>query len=270
MRKDVVAFSRHQHLVLYDPAAVPADTPVDPDLDAQDPQLLPASAVESLAERGLAVVLRIADEDCEANIRLVIDEEADDYVRKRAVPTLDGATLHIPSGKLTVDGLEFLCRPGESRKHSEAEVMEIPAGDYRAEVLNLIPWKARHRAGEIETQTTRFERVVGRLVTAYTWLGILLLPANVLLFPVALLIVWKESGWQRALKLAAAMIAIEVLVVAGFWALDFASRWVPALTRRSDVTRAFEAENPDVVVCLKRLADSSEMAIPGMATLALE
>jgi hypothetical protein len=68
--------------VLYDPAAIPADTPVDPDLDAQDPTLLPARAMQALAGAGAALILHIDEEDGDA-------------------------APHAPSGTLKADGLEF-------------------------------------------------------------------------------------------------------------------------------------------------------------------
>jgi hypothetical protein len=269
MREDVIAFSRHEHLVLYDPAAIPAATPINPDLDAQDPKPLPPAAMTELAGQGLAVILRIAHEDCQANIRLMIDEDVEPHFRERATTAIDRAALRLPSGTLTVDGIEFLCRPGETRLHSEAQVMEVPAGDYRVQVFNLIPWKGRHREREIEMNTTRFDRFVDRMVTGYTWLGILLFPANVLLAPVAVLVVWMKSGERAALMLAGAVILIDFIVLTGFRVLKFASRWMPALDRRREVARAFEAENPDVVVCLNRSVDAEETSVPGFATMAL-
>jgi hypothetical protein len=270
MRKDVTAASRHEHLVLYDPAAIPLDTPVDPDLEAQDPQPLPASAMASLAEQGLAVILRIAHEDCQADIRLVMDEEVEPYIRKRSVLVLDGAILRVPSGKLTVDGVEFLCRLGETRLHSDPQVLEVPAGEYRVQILNLIPWKGRQRAREIEMKTTRFDRIVDRIVTVYTWLGILLFVANVLLVPIAVIIVWLNSGRQEALRLVGAVILIDAFIVAGFWALSFGSRFMPSLRRRTEAELIFDAENPDVVACLRRSADAAPTTVQGVATLAVE
>jgi hypothetical protein len=269
MRRDVTAGSRHEHLVLYDPAAIPPDTPVDPDLEEQDPKPLAASAMVRLAEQGLAVILRIAREDCQADLRLVVEENVASDLRERAVPALDGAVLRLPGGKLMVEGVEFLCRAGETRRHSEAEAIEVPAGDYQVQVLNLMPWKHRHRALEIEKKTTRCDRVVGRIVVAYTWLGIMLFPANVLVAPAAVLAAWLTSGWQFALVLAGALLLLDVLVLAGFWGLKFGSRWIPALKRRSEAELTFDAENPDVVVCLRRWMGESTTPAKAMTELAV-
>jgi hypothetical protein len=270
MRSDVTASSRHQHLVLYDPAAIPLDTPLDADLDTQVPIPLPAAAMAHLAEQGQALVLRIAHDDCQADLRLIIEEVVEPYLRERAVQALGRAALRIPGGKLTIDGVEFLSRAGERRLHSEAACIAIPAGDYDVEVLNLMPWKSRHRALEVAKQTTRIDRIVGGIVAAFTWLGVLLIPANILVAAPAVVIVWLISGWRPALTLAGLVLLLDVLILAGFWGLEIGSRWVPALRRRSDATLAFDAENPDVVVCLQRQVGEGMSKVRAMATLDLE
>lgn len=270
MLRDMTASSRHEHLVLYDPAAIPVDAPVDVDLEAQEPKPIPASAMANLAEHGQVLVLRIAHEDCQADLRVLIEEMAEPKLRERAVQVLDGATLRIPSGTLNVDGIEFLCRAGETRLHSRAESMAIPAGDYDVQVLNLMPWKSRHRALEINKQTTRIDRMVGGIVAAYTWLGVLLIPATIVVAVPAVVVVWLQSGWRPALVLAGWVAVVDVLVLAGFWALDFASRWLPALRRKNEALLAFNAQNPDVVICLRRLSSEATSNVRAMATLAPE
>ena len=248
MRSEVIASSSHEHLVLYDPAAIPLETPLDPDLQAQDPMPLSESAIGNLAAQGHALILRIAHEDCQANLRLLVEETAEPFLRDRAVQVIDGAILQIPSGKLTVDGVEFLSRTGETRSHSEAVSIEIPAGNYEVQVLNLMPWKGRHRTAEINKRTTKADRLVGKVVGAYTWLGVLLVPANILVAPAAILVAWLALGWRQALALAGLVLIIDLVVIAGFWVLDFASRWVPTLERVNAVAQAFDADNPDVEV----------------------
>ena len=38
VKKELSAASRHEHLGLYDPAAIPDTFPLDPDLEAQEPK----------------------------------------------------------------------------------------------------------------------------------------------------------------------------------------------------------------------------------------
>ena len=54
MRVELSAASRCEHLVLYDRAAIPPDTPVDSELEAQEPALPPKNAIRKLATDGHA------------------------------------------------------------------------------------------------------------------------------------------------------------------------------------------------------------------------
>jgi hypothetical protein len=267
MRLEATASSGHDHLVLYDPAAIPSDVPVDPDLEAQDPVPIGGPARLDLANRGLALILRLCSADCEATLRILVDEMPESFLRERAALTLDGALLRLPGGKLTIDGIEFLCRFGETRLHSEAEIFELPPGDYVVQVLNLIPWKEQNRTAEINRRTSRVDRLVNKAVQAYTWLGILLIPGNLLIAGPAVVVLLLAAGWRQALTLAAAIVVVDVLVLAGFWALDAASKIFPALIRAGDARLAFETENPDIVVCLQKAAQAGDRQIATMATI---
>jgi hypothetical protein len=46
---ELTAASRHQHLVLYDPAAIPDTIALDPDLDAQAPNALSQNRLAEIA-----------------------------------------------------------------------------------------------------------------------------------------------------------------------------------------------------------------------------
>ena len=266
MRSELTAGSRHKRIVLYDPAAIPLDTPVDADLEAQDPAPPPENAQASLAERGQALLLEIAHEDCEATVRILLDETPETELCERAVSALDGAALRVPSGKLTVDGVEFLCRAGETRLHSEGKSIEIPAGDYEVQVYNLMPWKSRHRARVIAERTTKADRIVAKIVGAYTWLGVLSILAT-LLAASAALTVCLISGWWPALVVIGVALLVDLLVLGGFWVLDIASRWAPILKRASELDLAFDAENPDVVVLLRHRIGEGAATVRAMATL---
>jgi len=267
VQAEVVAASRHQHLVLYDPAAIPADTPVDPDLQAQDPTLLVESAMKDLAARGEALILHIPTEDCEARLRLFVDEEPPESIQARGTVVLRGAMLKVPSGGLKAHGLEFLARPGEIRQHSQAEEAAVPAGDYSVEVRELFSWKVRHRAAAIRGASGSFERIVHRLVLIYTWLGIVLIPGNVLVAPMVVGGLWKSRGWRTGLTVAAIILAVDALVLAGFWLLQAAQKRFPSLTRVADVEAAFERENPDIAVVLRRRDIPSDGSPPAFARI---
>src|SRR5688500_8293564 len=115
MPTDLTAASRHAHLVLYYPGALPSNLPVDPDLDAQDPKPLPAVAVRGVTERAEALVLHIPEEDCEARMRLFVNEDVPPSIVERGAPVVSGATLKVPTGTLRADGLEFMAPAGRVR-----------------------------------------------------------------------------------------------------------------------------------------------------------
>jgi hypothetical protein len=255
MQVDLTAGSRHEHLVLYDPAAIPGDTPVDPDLQAQDPKLLPASAMMQLAANGQALVLRIPGEDCEARFRLFINEEPPQQVRSRSQVLVTGARLRVPGGLVRADGLEFLCRPGETRMHAEPKDATVPSGVYAVEMLSLLGWKAANRVVEGRRGIGRMQKAVRVLVSVYTWFGILMFPANLFAAPVVVARFWRSGGWRGAATSIAAILTVDAVVLAGFWLLEASRRRAPALFRVADADAAFERANPDVVVILQATDD---------------
>jgi hypothetical protein len=272
---DLTAASRHDHLVLYDPAAIRPDVPVDPDLEAQDPNPLTASAIREVASRGEALILHMPGEDCEATLRVFVDEDPPQRVPQRSTVVLSGARLKVPTGKLRADGLEFLSRPGEVRTHSEATETTVPPGEYEVEVGELLSWKLKHRASQTRRGTRSSDRVAHTLVTAYTWLGIILLPANVLIAPMIVAFLWRSRGWRGALTAASVILAIDAVVFGGFWLLQAAQKRFPALTRITRADAAFERDNPDIVIVLRRqppLATraSAAHAIPAYAQILLD
>jgi len=264
---DLIASSRHEHLVLYDPAAIPADLPVDPDLEAQDPRPAPPSAINDLATSGRALVVRVPLEDCEATMRLVVDDDVDDYLLQRGAAVLTGAMLHVPSGELRADGVEFIVRTGEVRTDSDAESCRLPAGDYEVEVLELINWKIESLAAEVAAGTTRLERLCDRVIQPLVWCGALLIPGNILLAPAAIVIAWNTRGWRSALLVAAIVIAIDMVILGGFWVLERTQRRFGALSRVSDLRRSLERAHPDLVVSLRTARERRAPGAPAFATL---
>jgi hypothetical protein len=101
-------------------------------------------------------------------------------------------------------------------------------------------------------------------------LWVLLIPATILVAPAAVIVVWLISGWRPAMVLTGSVALVNILVLVGFWVLEIASRRIPAIDRESEVRLAFEADNPDVVVCLGWLSGESARKIPSIATLDVE
>jgi hypothetical protein len=252
VQADLIAASRHQYLALFDPAAIPADTPVDPDMRAQDPTLMTRAAMTRLAAAGDALILHIPTEDCEAAIRVFVGEEPPAEIRRKAHAVLTGAGLRVPSGRLRADGLEFMARPGEVREHSLAEEAAVPPGRYLVEVLNLQGWKARNRLAEGRRGLGALDRFVHRLVTSYTWLGILMIPANVLLAPMVVLWFYRSRGWAGGFAAIGTIVALDALIFGSFWLLQAAQRRFGILSRVSEADAAFDRAHPDVLVVLSQ------------------
>ena len=265
MPADLTAGSRHQHLALYDPAAIPADTPVDADLEAQDPRLLPAPAMRELASRGQALVVHIPEEDCDARFRLFVDEEPPEALRSRGEVVVTGARLRVPSGVLRADGLEFLCRPGESRTASEPAETALAAGEYVMDVISLLRYKAVHGTAERRRGIGRGPRIVHRLAMVYLWIAILAMAANVFVAPMVVAWFWKRGGWPGAGKAVAAILALDAVIFGGFHALDAWKRRRPDLFQVMDADAAFEAAHPDLVVVLRTSGDGDAPAAAAYA-----
>ena len=265
MQADLTAASRREHLALYDPAAIPADTPVDRDLGAQEPRLLPVPAMMDLASRGQALVVRIPGEDCEALFRLFVDEEPPEELRNKGERLVAGAHLRVPSGLLRADGLEFLCRLGESRMHSEPQEAAVPRGVYGLEVLSLISWKVANRVAEGRRGIGRMAKILGVLVTVYTWLGILMIPANLFVAPLVVSYFWRSGGWRRAATVAAAILVIDAVLLAGFWLLEALRRRSAGLFEVAEADAAFEREHPDIIVVLRTAEEYDSPRVPAFA-----
>lgn len=266
MRVELSAASRCEHLVLYDRAAIPPDTPVDPELEAQEPALPPRKVIRKLATDGHALVLRIPGDDCEATLEVFVDEDPTQEIAQRGKALLSGARLVVPSGTLTADGLEFLSLPGADRVHSIAETADIPSGTYEVEVLELLSWKLSSSKEYIRAHTRSLDRAVHTLVQTLAWVGILGFWAHILVVPGLLLFLWQSRGWKTAGLAAAVILLLDSVVLGTFHLLEWARRWWPALSRVEDLASAFEKEHPDIAVLLRPTAEA-EPGKPTMATI---
>jgi hypothetical protein len=241
------AATRHRRIAVYDPAALPADLGLDPDLAAQDPKPLPARDVERLAALGLAVFFD-ADEDGEAGVRIQVGEPPAG-LRERAKVT--PAALHVASGTLAADGIEFLTRPGQERTHAIGTRTPVPPGQYAVEVLDLRAWKLGAGRRELAAAFTPADRVVGSLLTLHTLVGGLVAPLVLFLGLPLVGVTGRKRGWQAAASLAAVLAAVVAVIVGSFFLRTWLEpRW-PVLTRVQRARERFEAENPDVLVALR-------------------
>jgi hypothetical protein len=247
-------------LVLYDPAAMPADLPVDPDLRTDQPEPPPTESVETLAQEGRAFVVEMPRKwDGEADFRVFVDEELPEPLAGRGAleRRVTGAVLDVPEGLLVADGAEFIELPGSPREHASDLRVQIPAGRYALEAFDTFPWKIQHRDGALAAHTTWLERMGHRLVVAMVITALLLIPATIL----ALIFVASmafDGRWDRALRLGLLIALVDVVV---FGAVALWSRFAernPEFDVSSKVANAgtrFDEETPDIVVVLRRIGD---------------
>lgn len=260
--------SRYTHLVLYDPAAIPPDFPSDPDVESPEPKPPPTSAVTGLAADGRALVIHVPEGDCEASMRVVLDEDMPLHIRERGTVLVEGAPLTVPGGTLRADGVEFVQRPGETRPAAAGASLTIPTGEYLVDVIELVNWKLKNQSLIVSSGTTRLDRALHRLRTIYTWVGILMIPANVLGAPMLLIMAWQTGGWRRAAAMGLAILAVDAVLLAGFWTLQALEGRVPAWSRVGALQDAFEREHPDVTIVLTRTRPQGAVpAAPAFADL---
>ena len=230
---------------------------------------MPDDAMRALAAGGLALILHIPEEDCEARLRLFVDEPPPDLIAQRGKIVLAGAVLRVPTGCLKADGLEFLTRPGDTRSHSEAETANVPAGDYDLEVRELMSWKLQHGAAEIRRGVGPIASAVQMLTFAYTWLGVLLLAANFFLLP-GFGVWFSRRSWGRsAWQAVAFLIVVDALVFAGFWILEWARKRFPGLFRMADAEATFDRDHPDIAIVLGRRAIPARGSVPAVVRIPL-
>jgi len=261
------AASRHEYLALYDPAAIPAAFPLDPDLQTPEPEPPPRASLDALAANGDALFLRIPSEDCEADFRVLVDEDPDRTVKERGKPVLSNARLRLPRGEMRADGVEFICRPGQVRVDAAGSATEVPPGEYAVEVVELLTWKLRNSAGEVRRGATRFERIAHALTLVYVWIGVLMLPLNLFGGPMAAVYAHRKYGWKGVAIVAAGLLTLDALVFGGFWLLEAAQRRFPALVRVRELQEELDEDNPDIVIVLRSARSGEAPAQPAIAEI---
>lgn len=259
MQKDFSPSSREQHVAIYDPHALPAGFPIDPDLESAEPSPPPKEAIASLAKEGLAFVLHIPHGDCEPHIKCFINEEPPDYLIEKAgqKARVVNSLMHVPSGTIISDGIEFLCFPNTKRQHGLSEEIQIPPGDYRLTVYSLVRWKNRNSDSEFRRLTSSSGRFAEKIMNSLGCLAAAMFPGNLIFAPILILLVGSLSSWRSAIKLAVAILIIDILLLIVFHALERLEQRFPILRQAHKIRETFEQENPDIVLHLARQTDAT-------------
>lgn len=252
MQFDFEPSSRHRFVVLYDAAALPADFPVDPDLATPEPDPPSHTAVRELAKQGRAFVVEVpSEEDCQATIRVFVDENPPAELVKRGKCVARESLMKIPSGVLRAAGSEFMCLPGQQRTEVENEPeAKISSGDYLLTVHELVRWKLKHRRSEIRARTTPVARFVDVLTQGFGFFCAVLFVAHILVVPVVLWIAWRKHGGHTALKIGGIILAVDAVVYLLILLLAALEKKFD-LFNVAEVRRKFDAEHPDFVVVLQ-------------------
>jgi hypothetical protein len=205
--------------------------------------------VDAAARDGRALLLHIGD-DCDARIRVFVDEEPPAELSAAARPLrLADASLSVPSGRLLATGAEAIGAHESQLEPGTHAAAQVPAGSYRVSAFQTFEWKARHRAAYIARTSSRAARLLLGAETAFGIGAAMFLVGNFFLLPgLGMLALKRGGGWP--LRALAVLLAVDALF---FVALLAFQRWmVPsALYRRAHAAQdQFERAFPDVVVQL--------------------
>ena len=271
MRFDFEPYSRHRFLVLYDPAALPADFPLDSNLATSEPDPPPHADVRELAKNGCAFVVEVpSEEDCQATIRVYVNETPPAELVRKAKCIASESLMLIPGGVLRADGSEFMCLPGQKREElANGPVARIPSGNHLMTVYELVRWKLKHRQAEIRARATPLARFVDLLTQSFGMFCAVLFVANILVVPVVLWLAWNEHGWPAMLKVGGIVLVVDAAAYLLILLLLTLDKKLD-LFNVSEIRKQFDAEHPDFIVVLQTAAGrtaSRETALfkwPGM------
>ncbi len=243
MRYDLKAFTDVAGFAFYDPAAVPH-------LLAGSIDVTKASEEEMAKGRMLAVK---AVSDGDARLRVYVEEDPPEELRRRREHAVGECLLRVPSGRLVFSGLEDLwkrrkedIRPGDFSPATGAECT-IPPGDYLAEAISLV-WgdDLELAVDEIKTRADRFvHNCVGPLMGLVVFGTVLVLPGVLLI-----------AGWRHVWS----VLKYALIVHAAFWPLVWlyfrlSGAWSPEYRQKEE---DILAEHPTLVLSLRKLPGATE------------
>lgn len=260
MWHDLTAASFGTHLVLYDPAAIPDDFPFDADTETPEPAPPSPEALRQLATAGKALVLEIAAGDCEATIRVLVDEPLPNTHGGPQKPSVLESRLEVPSGVLTAAGAEFIHPVPNARRFSDCAVVKVPAGNYHIQVVDRYARKEAPRDAYVESKTTITNRRISKAVDYFTFSWIALFVSTILIVPGITLLIWINLGYIAALIGIGSLVAIHVAYLLAFGILGWATSHWPGIDQPSFARSEFDRDNPDVLVALHRAPMQSQEA----------
>ena len=267
MPHDFVASSFAEHLILYDPAAIPDDFPFDPDVETPEPAPPPATSIQHLANTGQAFIISIPEGDCEARIRVFAEEPLPGPPDKPGMQSLVGAQIEIPSGRLKADGIEFVHCEHNAREHGNHETMSLKPGTYNLEVIEQIAWKDAHREPYVKSHTTLTGRRISKLINCFTFSYVVFFIASILILPGVIGAVWVKFGSDAGLIGIALLVGTHIVCLALFRIVERAGRRWPAIMQPAAARDLFDRDHPDVLVALRRASADSHSTTPSLIVI---
>jgi hypothetical protein len=241
MHVDLEAASAGEYLALCDRASDRRELATG--VDEKEP-----SAALSRAARGGHALLVHIPEDCEARIRVFVDEEPPASLTAAAhASRLDGASLAVPSGVLVAAGAEHLGDDDGELAPGIRTSAAIPPGTYRTAAFSTFHWKARHRGGVLAAKTAPADRRLLRIGNALGIGAAIFLVANFFGMPWLGALALKHGVWRPLAVLVALDAVFLACVSLGDRFLSPSPRYRAALAARDGL----DVEIPDVVVVLK-------------------
>jgi hypothetical protein len=242
MQCDLEAASAGRYLALYDASHAARDLAIR---NAGDE---PPDALRSATRDGRALLVHIP-EDCEARIRVFVDEEPPAAVLAAAHPSrVDASFLAIPSGRLVASAAEDIGAPGANDEDGIRSSAAVPAGSYRLAAFSTFHWKARHRGELLAARTSPGERRLLRIGDALGIGAALFFVGNFFGLPWLGIRALEHGAWRPL----GVLVAIDALFVAAAWLGDRFLARSPRYRAALEVRKEVAHEIPDVVVVLTR------------------
>jgi hypothetical protein len=257
MDLDLEAASAGRFLAIYDASAAA------PELAIAADEKEPSATALAAARDGRMLLIHIP-EDCEARIRVFVDEEPPAGLRAAAhASRVDGALLAVRSGQLVASGADAVGSADADEPGLRSRV-PVPSGSYRLSAFHTFHWKARHRRELLAARTTLHDRRLLRIGNALGILAVIFLFGNFVGLPWTGALWLKRGSWQPLAVLLGIDALLYPLVWLGGRFLDASPRYRAAIAARDGI----DVELPDVVVVLTSGA-SPDGAAPALLEVPL-
>lgn len=256
---DLTAASGTKHLILVDPSSIQGLSGVTD--DHLDPRLLP------LANDGRALLIHVPRGDCEATIRVFVNEEPPaDLKRAASRSRLSNFLLQVPSGVIEAAGAEDVGKTVDDREPGTFALAHLGAGTFLGDAFNTVRWKLRNRKRYVARRTSPLARRLRLVQNVAGFSGAVLIVGHILAVGPLIGMAFWVGGRRTGITALVALAVFDVLAWLFFYALDRASRTLAVFNEAREIEEHFERTYPDVVVSLTSNLDRPS-ASPGILVI---